>query len=103
MIQLADYESQEERSYSKVWVLQAYSVWMLQSYSVWMLQSYSEVWMLQVYSEVWMLQAYSEVGRNNLCKVDGERGLGGREKGEEKRGASQIWEEMGEKYRGSEI
>jgi hypothetical protein len=29
--------------------------------------------------------------------------LGGRERGREKRGPVQIWEEMGEKYRGSGI
>jgi hypothetical protein len=38
---------------------------------------------------------------NKIIMGDKGKDLGGREEGEEKRRQDQVWEEMGEKYRGS--
>jgi hypothetical protein len=43
--------------------------------------------------------SYSEGEEINLCEVEGEKNLEGREEGERKGGPVQIWEEIGEKYR----
>ena len=50
-----------------------------------------------------MPQPYSERERKLFGEIEGEGNLGEREEREKNRRSVQIWEEMGEKYRGSGI
>jgi hypothetical protein len=52
---------------------------------------------------VWTLQSYSEGEGDNLRRWREREVWEGESRGMEKGGMVQIWEEMGEKYRGSGI